>query len=130
MEFKSVTFCWSLLNLCISSKKITVFLPFSVFSLAFSIIFFKAPTEEKAAFKAFEEAKKQATTQQKTPSAAEEDAQTFADYTADLADYNLKIQKGLTLDEKKAILEKIHVKFSNTKVNLSTIQRELKSLKV
>ena len=51
-------------------------------------------------------------------------------YTAAMSDYNAQVAKGVSLSQKRALLEKIHSDFSNKDIDLSTVNRELRNLKV
>jgi hypothetical protein len=50
-------------------------------------------------------------------------------YTNAVADYNARVAQGLTLQEKRRVLEKIMADFANKSVDLSTVERELRGLK-
>ncbi len=51
-------------------------------------------------------------------------------YTNAVADYNARVAQGMGLQEKRHVLEKIMSDFTNKNVDLSTVERELRSLKV
>jgi len=51
-------------------------------------------------------------------------------YTNAVADYNARVAQGMGLQEKRRVLEKIMSDFANKNVDLSTVERELRSLKV
>jgi hypothetical protein len=51
-------------------------------------------------------------------------------YTNAVADYNARVAQGIGLQEKRRVLEKIANDFANKNVDLSTVERELRSLKV
>ncbi len=90
-------------------------------------------SERRAAEQALREAQAQEQRSQQERTAAQKtNTQTrtvFNNYTAALADYNEKVTKGIGLEEKRRLLEKIVSEFSGKGVDLSTVQRELKSLK-
>ena len=51
-------------------------------------------------------------------------------YTNAVADYNARVAQGMGLQEKRHVLEKIMSDFANKNVDLSTVERELRSLTV
>ena len=53
----------------------------------------------------------------------------FNAYTAALADYNAKVSQGIGLEEKRRLLERIRNEFAGKGVDLSTVTRELASLR-
>lgn len=88
--------------------------------------------ERESSQRALEEAKAQEVRSQAEKANREKAAQTksvFTSYTSALADYNAKVSQGMGMAEKKRILEKILNEFNNKGVDLSTVNRELKSLK-
>ncbi len=89
--------------------------------------------EREAAERALREAQAQEAQEQKAATEGakrDENRAFFNRYTAALADYNTKVTQGIGLFEKRTILERITAEFDNKGIDLSTVQRELKSLKV
>lgn len=88
--------------------------------------------ERRAAEQAFQEAQAQERRQQDREATQRTNNQTrtiYNNYTAALADYNAKVTKGIGLQEKRRILEKINSDFAGKGVDLSTVTRELRSIK-
>jgi hypothetical protein len=88
--------------------------------------------EEKSAQRALDEAldQKQKSERAATTTRNEPNRTAFNEYTAALAEYNNRVRSGISLDQKKEILEKILSKFQNSGIDTSTVTRELKSLQV
>ena len=88
--------------------------------------------EEEAARQALEEAKAQVLRREKEASAPQNrpDTTSANEYTNALSDYNDKVRKGITLEEKEQILSKLMTRFGRSNIDLSTIKREMKSLEV
>jgi hypothetical protein len=85
--------------------------------------------EEEAARQALKEARDQEAREAKAARPKPEETANMAqDFTAAVGDYNDRVRKGIGLAEKKRILERINARFRNAKVDLSTVQRELRSL--
>lgn len=89
--------------------------------------------EEAAAAKALRDAQERARLEAEASRSDEErtkQQKLFNEYTNALADYNDQVRRGIGLSKKKAILERIYAKFKGSGIDLSTVNRELKSLKV
>ncbi len=82
--------------------------------------------EESAARKALEEVQQQKARDERNAVRGEERA-VLNDYTEALTDYNTKVRTGISMSEKRALLEKILSRFKDT-VDTSIVNRELKSL--
>lgn len=89
--------------------------------------------ERLAAERALKEAQAQEAQAQKERAASQKaNTQTrtvFSNYTSALADYNVKVTQGISMEEKRKLLEKIAAEFANKGVDLTTVSRELQSLK-
>jgi biotin carboxyl carrier protein len=85
--------------------------------------------EAESARRALEEAKRNEAAQAAPTATSANSRGALTKYTAQLADYNAKVSQGATLVEKKKMLEKIFAEFDGSGVDLSTINRELKTLK-
>ncbi len=87
--------------------------------------------EEEAAQKALQEAEKQKSrVVQQAPGQDSGRRETLNQYAQALADYNRKVQAGISLREKQDILRNIIGKYRGAGVDVSTVDRELKSLNV
>lgn len=78
------------------------------------------------------EALREAEVQKEKASAQSQDQtkQNFLNnYTQDLSEYNDKVRSGITLKEKKNLLQGILDKYKNKGIDLSTIERELSSIR-
>lgn len=85
--------------------------------------------EQRAAQRAIENAAREANRPAREAAPAPADRTNLNRYTAALADYNAKVTQGISLIEKRALLEKIIADFGGRGINISTVERELKSLK-
>jgi lysyl-tRNA synthetase class I len=85
--------------------------------------------EAESARRALEEAKRNEAAQAAPTATSANSRGALTKYTAQLADYNAKVSQGATLVERKKMLEKIFAEFDGSGVDLSTINRELKTLK-
>lgn len=83
--------------------------------------------EENAARKALEEVQLQKAREERNAARAENRG-LLNDYTEALTDYNVRVRSGISMAEKRAILEKILNRFKDTSVDTSIVNRELKSL--
>jgi len=84
---------------------------------------------ERALLEAQKQAHRKATTERDLNKRSKEQ-ELFKAYTTALSDYNEKVRRGIGLKEKKGILEKISNRFKNKDIDVSTVIRELKSIRV
>ncbi len=85
--------------------------------------------EENAARKALAEVQAQKAVADKN-TAKSQDRSLLNDYTEALTDYNTKVRAGVSMADKRALLEKILSRFKDTSIDTSIVNRELKSLAV
>jgi hypothetical protein len=83
--------------------------------------------EENAARKALEEVQQQKAREERN-AARSQDRNLLNDYTEALTDYNTKVRSGISMAEKRSMLEKILARFKDSGIDTSIVNRELKSL--
>ncbi|MFN0117899.1 MAG: hypothetical protein ACKVQC_06375 [Elusimicrobiota bacterium] len=86
--------------------------------------------EKQAAQKTLDEARQAEKARTLKNQNIESDKVIFNSYTNALAEYNSKVSDGISLSDKRKILEKIQNDFAGKGVDTSTIIRELRNLKI
>lgn len=81
-------------------------------------------SERRAAQRALDEAQMQESREQRVVR-----RDVLNRHTAAIADYNARVTKGISLTEKRRLLEKIQTDFADKEVDLATVSRELANLK-
>lgn len=88
--------------------------------------------ERKAAAQALREAQKQAETKKQAVETKEKRSNTeklFNAYTEALAQYNEKVRSGVSLKQKRDLLENIQSRFKDKGLDMGTVERELRSIR-
>ena len=90
----------------------------------------KEKASAEKALRDAEEQENQKTAIEQNEAARAEEQSLFREYTLALTNYNEKVRRGIGLKEKRVLLEGISAQFKDKNIDMSTVIRELKSIKV